>query len=602
MRVPSSLISRCLAVNRYLQVVGGVFLLLAVALILAGNAAAQAPATVFQLDGKATNSSLSCIYGPCDYWNLLNGTGGSGPIGAGSSAGHSGVRVFVNGSSSTDSFQGGGSKDFNPLSQWSYSSTPTPNKDTLNAGYAAAYNQGDFDVIFGADRASPNGDANIGIWFFQQTVGLNGNGGFSGSHTNGDVFVISSFTNGGGTSTISVYAWNQKGLPNAINGGCASGVKNPIAGQCADTNLLLLASPSAVCGTSYYCAITNSATTASTWEGNLATPLFFEGGVDITQAFSGVGATVPCFSSFLEETRSSQSTSAVLKDFLIGGFPVCSLSISKQCGTSSVNSSGTGFNYPVNGVVTNTGIGTLYDVQVFDTIGGVTGSAINVVNNVAASKYVGTNTLGSGDTGTWSDSSTSTATTQSDQAYALAATSSGGTQNLQSSNTASQTCTAEANTVLTVSKTCKTTLQVSGSQVAVKVTYGGQVCNSGPSQVTGISLTDYPDSSNVSGTGSSVASGITLGPATSAGPTCTSYGPLNYSPSLIDQTITGTDGIAGDGAGRYFFSDLITISSATPAIGSITKVTSSDPRTNGTYGYGTASCPICQGAAECTAP
>jgi hypothetical protein len=589
----------------------------AVALLLGIAASAQAPATIFQLDGKATNSNLTCTYGtPCDSWNLLNGTGGAGPVGTNSSAGHSAVRTFVNGTTTTDAFQGGGSKDFNPLSQWSYSTTNTPNKDTLNAGYAAAYNLGDFDVIFGADRASPNGDANIGIWFFQQSVSLNGNGGFSGSHVNGDVFVISSFTNGGGTSTISVFAWNQPGLANAINGGCSAGVKNPKVGQCADTNLLLLANPSTVCGTSPYCAITNSATTASTWEGNLASPLFFEGGVDITQAFAAVGQAAPCFASFLEETRSSQSTSAVLKDFLIGGFPVCSMSITKSCGTATVNAAGTSITYPVNGVVTNTGIGTLFNVQVIDCIGSIVAGActgsqhspISVVNNTTGSNNFGTSSIGANETATWTDSSSSTASSQSDQAYAIAAEVSGGAQSLQSSNTASQTCSLQANSTLTVTKSCSTSLQTgaNGAPVSVLVNYGGMVCNTGASQVTGVALTDYPDSVAItSGTGSSsVASGITLGPAGSA-TACYSY-TGSYTPTAIDETINN-----GTGAGRYFFDDLVTITSGTASVGTITTFQNSNPqganynpdaRINGTHGFAPARCPICQGSAECTTP
>ncbi|PYX51450.1 MAG: hypothetical protein DMG79_03015, partial [Acidobacteria bacterium] len=79
---------------------------------------------------------------------------------------------------------------------------------------------------------SPNGDANIGIWFFQNNVGPNGSGGFTGSHVDHDVFLISAFTGGGGTSTIEVLEWDHT---------CAAGVKNPASGQCADTNLRLLA-------------------------------------------------------------------------------------------------------------------------------------------------------------------------------------------------------------------------------------------------------------------------------------------------------------------------------------------------------------------------
>ena len=432
---------------------------------------AQAPSSIFQLDGSPANHSLTCTYGtttaPCDYMNLINLTGSSGKA-----RGNSALNTFILGSSNNVNFTTGGSKDPNPISSWAYSVTGVPNKDTLNAAYAAVYTISDFDIIFGGDRLSPNGDANIGIWFFQDNVTLNGNGGFIGAHRNGDVFVISAFTSGGGTSTISVYAWDQPGLPFAINGGCTAGVKNPKVGQCADANLLLLASPSTVCGTTDYCAITNGGSVSATWatpangysSGSLASPLFFEGGVDITAAFAAVGGTRPCFASFMEETRSSQSTSSVLKDFLLGGFPVCAMSITKQCAQPSFTGSGS-LTFPVNGVVTNTGIGTLYGIQVKDCIKGANNSCtatptspISIVNNTAGSTYLGKPILAAGETGNWSDSSTSASTSQSDQAYALAAESSGGQPTLQSTNTASVTCNQSINPTATVSKSCTTTL------------------------------------------------------------------------------------------------------------------------------------------------
>ena len=165
-----------------------------VAGVTTGAVAQVAPTSIFQLNGNAANTNLTCNYGqPCDYWNLLNGTGApanANGTGAGSSAGSSLVRTFIDGTSTTNSFTGGGSKDPNPISQWKYSGSPTPNKDTLNAGYAAAYSSmGQFLLVFGADRASPNGDANIGIWFFQNKVLPDGNGGFTGSHMDHDIFL-----------------------------------------------------------------------------------------------------------------------------------------------------------------------------------------------------------------------------------------------------------------------------------------------------------------------------------------------------------------------------------------------------------------------------
>jgi len=65
----------------------------------------------------------------------------------------------------------------------------------------------------------------------------------------------------------------------------------------------------------------------------------------------------------------------------------------------------------------------------------------------------------------------------------------------------------------------------------------------------------------------------------------------------LDRTIN-----YGAGPGRYFFDDLITISSATASVGTqLTKVTSSDSRVNRTYGFNAARCPIAQGPGECTA-
>jgi hypothetical protein len=535
-----------------------------------------APTSIFQLDGNAAQSAgyPPCTYGTtapgaCDYWNLLNGTGvGTNP----GAPGHSLVRTFVSGTSSTDSFTGGGSKDSNLLSQWAYSATPTPNKDTLNGAYAAAYSQnGDFLVTFGADRASPNGDANIGIWFFQQQVGINGSGGFTGAHMDHDIFLISAFTGGGGNSTIEALEWDHT---------CLSGVKNPTANQCADTNLRLLANVGLanVCGSSAYCAITNSSATNTSWEGTLASPLFFEGGVDITYALSQANITnLPCFSSFLVETRSSQSTTAVLKDFLGGGFPVCGMSITKSCGTATVNSGGTAINYPVGGMVTNTGIGTLYNVTVFDTVGSTT-------NHVAVTP----STLAAGAQGTWSDSSSSSALSQSDSALAQAATTSGGPLIVTSGNTAVATCTYTPTSMLTVSKSCTTTLAPINGAVSVQVAFSGQVCNTGQSQITGITLVDYPSTSS---TAAAVANIPTLAPAA-----CTPY-TGTYTPTGIDTAVNG-----GTGPGRYFFNDLVTITAAKSTLGTLTPITSTDARANGTYGYATASCPICQGSGECTTP
>jgi hypothetical protein len=551
-------------------------------LLVTASAFAQTPpTTLFQIDGNSASTPLNtCDYTGagknqlCDYWNLLNGDGTAGSGSAGSST----IRTFANGLASTDSFTGGSSKDPLPISGWAYSQTPTPNKDTLNAGYAAAYSApitSDFMLMFGADRASPNGDANIGIWFFQQDVEPNGSGGFTGAHVDGDIFIISSFTGGGGTSTISVYAWASS---------CKSGVKNPSPGQCADSNLKLLASAagSSVCGDALYCAITNSAAVTTTWEGSIASPLFFEGGINLTKALQGAGIfNLPCFSSFIEETRSSQSTSAVLKDFIAHKFPVCGLHITKACDNANnppvVVNSGTAIKYTWAGTVQNTGIGTLSGVSVADALQEANNTTIPLTVTLSATTL---NPKGqSGDTATYSVSYTSTALSETNQA---SASSTFGSTTINSDNSASATCSLSPSTALTVVKHCTAPgpgLSCSSSGCVVQVPFNAQVCNTGSVKVTGISLTDSP-SATISN------NGFALNPGQCTGGT---GNPVN--PSGTYQPTTS----AGDGStnGRYTFSDTISITSATPAITGALSTIPTGHACAGTYGCAPVSCPLC---------
>src|SRR5207244_12205279 len=78
---------------------------------------------------------------------------------------------------------------------------------------------GDRQVYFGLERASNAGDGNVAIWFLQDgQVGCvapsRGSGAayFTGNHLDGDLLVVSSFTNGGAVSTVDVFKW--EGGPN----------------------------------------------------------------------------------------------------------------------------------------------------------------------------------------------------------------------------------------------------------------------------------------------------------------------------------------------------------------------------------------------------
>src|SRR5918995_194537 len=80
--------------------------------------------------------------------------------------------------------------------------------------FAARYtdDNGDELLYFGSDRFDNSGDAVQGFWFLQDEVtpvGTNG-GGFDGVHINGDLLILSDFSNGGDVSTINVYEWDDR--------------------------------------------------------------------------------------------------------------------------------------------------------------------------------------------------------------------------------------------------------------------------------------------------------------------------------------------------------------------------------------------------------
>src|SRR5262249_37849392 len=195
------------------------------------------------------------------------------------------------------------------ISQWAWKDGAggLPDKDNLLHSFAARYSlpptastgscpsggAPTCDVLFfGSDRLDNSGDAQQGFWFFQNSIGLGSNSvgggtGFTGVHKDGDLLVISDFSNGGATSTITVYKWDST---------CASGVNKPKPGQCGDANLRLLAtSNNANCASASagdnFCGIVNAGTITMPWSftdksgtpGNGAlNGEFFEGGVNLS--------------------------------------------------------------------------------------------------------------------------------------------------------------------------------------------------------------------------------------------------------------------------------------------------------------------------------
>lgn len=257
---------------------------------------------IFELDGNAVDDAS-----PLDDWETLNNGGGSAIA---TTLDSNGNPVEIPDLGGQTIFTTGGSKDDLDISQWRHKSGNSPPKDEITNAYAAAYQSGtDTYVVFGADRFAQNGDAVIGFWFFQNEVSLITTGPdagkFSGVHENGDVLILSDFSQGGGEVTIRVYKWNSPG--GAING-----------------TLDLIGTGFGCSGSPLFCAEVNTAPTPAPWPytpsqgpANIfPTGAFFEGGINLTQ----LGITNVCFSSFLAETRSSTSVDATLKDFVTGTF------------------------------------------------------------------------------------------------------------------------------------------------------------------------------------------------------------------------------------------------------------------------------------------
>jgi hypothetical protein len=325
----------------------------------------------FELDGNAANNPA--VAG--DDWDnvchqvLHNDCGTSNDTSA--SGGATAVDWVSEPNGNATIFTGGGSKDPQDVNQWAWKDGAggLPDKDNLLHSFAARYTTSAGEVLFfGSDRLDNSGDAQQGFWFFQNSIGLNGGSvgggtGFTGVHKNGDVLVISDFSNGGATSTITVYAWDTT---------CKK-TTGSTAGTCGDANLRNKGtSTNANCASATandsFCGLINAGTITMPWAftDKSGTPNngalngeFYEGGVNLT----ALGLGDKCFSSVASETRSSTSTTATLKDFILGGFGTCTSSVSTQqsisggstsIGTGSVSASDSA-TVTVKGVQTWTG-------------------------------------------------------------------------------------------------------------------------------------------------------------------------------------------------------------------------------------------------------
>ena len=266
-------------------------------------------------------------------------------------------------------FTGGGSKDPTDINQWAWKNDPLagdelhgglPDKDNLLHAFAVRYKLPDSAtcpsgtatdchvLYFGSDRFDNSGDAVQGFWFLQNDISLGSNkvgggtgfasGGDPEFHRDGDLLVISDFSNGGDVALINIYVWDF----DCVRDG------NPDAGCKADNIRLLAESPvgGSDCRTigtaDRACGRVNDSPIIMPWAFNDKTNPppppdnqalvneFGEFGVNLSQ----LGLSGACFATLVSETRSSTSLSAQLKDFVIGRFAVCAGTLETQASTN----------------------------------------------------------------------------------------------------------------------------------------------------------------------------------------------------------------------------------------------------------------------------
>ena len=333
--------------------------LLVAAVFGSGPALAVHDEGLFELDGNATNEAAVPGIDWADVFNNQPQPGQSftpDPVNSGTD----------------NNFTGGGSKDERDISSagitntfWQNTATTPPDKDDLEHAFAALFTSaaGHEIVYFGADRFSNNGDSAIGFWFFKAAVTANANGTFTGKHSVGDILVTSDFLQGGGASVINVFEWNGN-ASSPLTLLSHSEIKNGVP-----TNGTVDPATGLFCNTAdTACALTNKAATSAPWPytfkgggngTNFPTGTLFEGGVDLTGLLGGS----ECFSNFMAMTRTAASTTAQLKDFVIGPFKNCSIGVAKTCnvGRLTTSSDNTDKLFLINysGNVTNTSDGTL---------------------------------------------------------------------------------------------------------------------------------------------------------------------------------------------------------------------------------------------------
>ncbi len=463
-----------------------------------------------------------------------------------------------------------GTKILDPIATWVFSTGASPSKATLTNGIVASYSYtgpslpgaapqtGDEIIYYVVTRSSNNGSELQGTWFLVNALtptpaGCTKNCSFIGAHATGDLFVLSTFTGGGGNVGLALFQWT---------GNDATGSLSFVeSAQCSGAN------GSLACGEVNAGQVTNSFL-----GGTLATGLFYEGGVDVTQAFTTAGAAVPCFSNVLFESIASASCSpsscsatnftsasslgnAEAKGFILGTFNTCHADVTKVCGAGSGDQSTGDIKFPISGILSNPDGSTLTFSSITDsapgTISGDGTSGLDPGSLVCSKDSSCTSTdsacgacttglgsctgltLGAAGSGTdkicYQATFTADSTLCADKCKDTVTAKVTGPGNSTLSATAQASCSfTPANAGLDVIKQCQSVLVAGSSGLQVQVNTKYTVCNEQAAPLTGVTLID----SVVAGPSGACPTGYTFN---SGNNSCTK----SLTPSLSSLTAEG---------------------------------------------------------------
>jgi len=231
------------------------------------------------------------------------------------------------------SFAGAGSETNGGLLSsftWGNAGNTPPKNDLSNVYAISRDGEGRSEIFFGAERVVNNGDSHIDFEFLQDDITLTGTnvpcgpGGFSGDRTQGDFLLAIDFTKGGEFGGATLYRWQCDTVYDPSKDGdvCnppANGQSIPHYEPVTDATV----SQALVFGV-------NSGETPIAGGGwvhrnsdgsprdDVIKNAFMEGAIDLgALGFDG------CVQTLLPHTRSSQSFTAVLKDFALVSFDTC---------------------------------------------------------------------------------------------------------------------------------------------------------------------------------------------------------------------------------------------------------------------------------------